>query len=302
MIIVDGLDECSSESTQCEIIRLIGEHARSSSALLWMVVSRPEWHIQEVLAQVDFSIHHVREKLTCNAADDAKDVYLVLVEGLAEIRHKYSWQFRSRQSGQSWPTENQVQRLAHSVSGLFVLCSTVLKFIGDEEIGDPELQLNLCLSFLGQKPATSALNPLHGLDLLYRHIMSRLSSPALAITKRIISFQIILDNVLWTNIPKPQTARDIFDFLCLGEAAFYKSLQKLHSVLDVPSPDLADSTPLVVFHKSFADFLEDSSRYAISLDQTHQEVAVLSRQWYNWGIQSQCKLECELYCVLAGFN
>lgn len=295
VIVLDGLDECEDEDAQCEIIELISEHIRRtrSSPFLWMVCSRPEWHLKQIFLRADFSVDCQHEELTCDAAVDAEDVYRVLKDGFQNIRKKYSWDIGGPEAEVPWPAEAQLQRLAYAVGGLFILASTILKFVGDDEFADPDTHLYICLSFLGNTRAPNARNPLHGLDLLYRQILSTVPLPILETAKRIIALSILYPLKQSSNAPN-LFALDIANFLCLDQAAFYRTLRKLHSVMEVPSPKGAHNRPVKAFHASFIDFLRDPKRsglFALDIDQIRYEFAVLSIRWYNRWIQSNCKIQ-----------
>jgi hypothetical protein len=49
LIVLDGLDECRGEEAQCELARLIGKPETAELPLLWMICSRPEWHLTRLL-------------------------------------------------------------------------------------------------------------------------------------------------------------------------------------------------------------------------------------------------------------
>lgn len=287
LIVLDGLDECDGEDVQCEFVSLISEYVRLTkpSPLLWIVCSRPEWHLKRVFSRPDFFVGCKREELTVDAALDRKDVYCILKDGFPEIRKKYLWDIHGTGADKPWPTEAQLQQLADKSGGLPILASTLLKFIGDPEIGDPEGRLKLCLSFLGNCHTPNAVNPLHGLDLLYRQIMSGIPSDTLPVTKRILTFCLLS--------PAYLAALTLANLLELDESTFYRALRKLHSVLEVPPSELAHKKPLKFIHASYGDFLRDPSRsgkFGIDEAQARCDIAVHLIRLYNRLIQSDCKL------------
>lgn len=290
VIIIDGLDECSDERAQCEIIRLVGEYVQRSRLisypLLWLISSRSEWHLKREFAYADPPIGCGREEMTCDAAEDANDVYRILKDGLQEIRDKTTWSLTQSQLRSQWPAESQLQRLSQKVGGLPILASTVLRFIGDSS-GSPDSLLEICLLCLEDAGDANKTNTLAVLDAFYRRIMKRVPQFILPTTKQIIAFLTISSRY------ETLYASDLAYFLQITKDTFYAALQHLHSVIDVPPSELGHEKPLKFFHKSFGDFLEDpvrSKSFALDMDQARFEFAKLSLRWYNHLLQEQCQL------------
>lgn len=297
LIIVDGLDECNDEAAQCELLALIAEHVRGGkpSPLLWMVCSRPEWHLKRAFSQSDFRVDCRREELSIHTTADKNDVYRVLKEGFEDIRKDFYWEIGGIDAKKQWPPETQLQQIARASGGLFILVCTILKFVGDKQYGDPDAQLHTCLSFLGNNHAPCLSNPLQSLDLIYLQILSGIPSHILPITKRILAFC-----VFYSSKPSVLCARDVANFLRLDQVTFHRALQRLHSVLDVPRSEAAHTASLKFFHASFSDFLQNPNRSrAFAIDQTRArcDIAVSCIQWYNQWIQSQCTLKSAPYIL-----
>lgn len=290
VIIIDGLDECSDERAQCEFIRLIAEYVRryhlSAFPVLWLVCSRPEWHLKRQFACADPPIDYDREEMTCNAAEDLRDVYHILKGGLQDIRHNTTWSLRPIQSGSQWPPESKLQRLSLRVGGLPVLASTVLRFIDDGSAA-PDALLDICLLYLEDMGDASKINPLEMLDAFYMRIMMRVPQSILFITKRIIAFRMV--SFSYQNL----SAFDAAYFLHIDKDTFYLALRSLHSVINVPPSELGYQEPFELFHKSFGDFLLDpirSKSFSLDLDEARFELAKLTLRWYNHFLQCQCEL------------
>ncbi|KAF9442292.1 kinase-like protein [Macrolepiota fuliginosa MF-IS2] len=66
VIIMDGLDECKGEIAQVELAELIHDYVRTvpNSPLVWIISSRPEPHIEDLLAQPDFKVACICEALS----------------------------------------------------------------------------------------------------------------------------------------------------------------------------------------------------------------------------------------------
>jgi hypothetical protein len=121
VVIIDGLDECSNEFSQRELIKLIGEYVESSKAgptlLLWLLCSRPEWHLKRTFGQAQPRVKFNRTEMTCDAAEDIADVYCILKAGLQEIHDT----FACGQLGSRWPTETRLQQLSRKIGGFLSL-------------------------------------------------------------------------------------------------------------------------------------------------------------------------------------
>ncbi|KXN92496.1 Cytokinesis protein sepH [Leucoagaricus sp. SymC.cos] len=296
VVIIDGLDECSCEETQRELIRLIGEYAERVQgippSLLWLVCSRPESHITRAFARVDVPIQYGRDELTCNAENDIADVYLILKDGLQKI-HDEATSYRSSQI--SWPAERKVQELSNRAGGLPVFASAILRFIHDKcrrGRGAPDSYLDACLMTLESVSDWSQVNPLDYLDKFYQNIMSRVPSDILPVTKQILGLHPFLLSRQWDKEIRA-TAFNVAQFLCLDEHTFYSALQDLHSVLDVPLPEAAHKEPLQVFHKSFMDFLKNPSRsgpFILDLASIQYDIGVLVVKWYNYFLRPNCSM------------
>ncbi|KAJ3564628.1 hypothetical protein NP233_g8173 [Leucocoprinus birnbaumii] len=304
VIVVDGLDECSDENAQCQIIRLIGTYVRKSASstastlsVLWFLSSRPEWHIKRTFAQADPPFQCGRELITCDAEQDAKDVYLILRDGLQKIRDQSSWSLSQIRSSPQWPSEAKLQRLARQVGGLPVLASTVLRFIGDGT-GAPDSQLDTCLLFLETTGDMIQANPLDALDALYRQIMTRVPQQILPITQFILSFYTLLPTfstfVYNRGMCRLERLSEVACFLNMEKDNFYSALQCLHSVIEVPPSESAHEASLRFFHKSFPDFLEDPLRsgpFSLNLDQARYKFAILSIRFNDHFLRNNCKLK-----------
>jgi hypothetical protein len=276
LVIIDGLDECDGEEEQCEILELIGEHVRTVKEfpLLWLVCSRSEWHLKSLLYHPDFRVACIHEELSVDDSEAQDDVYRFLSEGLDAIRLRY----RDRLPI-SWPPEAKVRQVANIASGLFALASTTLKFIGDRSISDPDGQLDACIEIItNPNNAPNASNLFRALDALYTRILSDIPKEHLPTTMRILGFSIFVRS-------HQLSAQIQANFLHLDQTTFYRSLQKLHSVLDVPEPEDAMTKPLAFYHASFGDFLRDLKRsgdFCLNESTVNVDLERCALQWYSY--------------------
>ncbi|KAJ3576547.1 hypothetical protein NP233_g360 [Leucocoprinus birnbaumii] len=304
VIIIDGLDECADERTQCEIIKLISEFVQkpkpSIFSLVWLVCSRPEWHLKRLFGYADPPIECDREEITCNAANDVSDVYCILRDGLQGVYNDTCWNLTSGASNSRWPTESKLQRLSSRVGGLPILASTVLRFIGDGS-ASPDSLLDMCLLCLEDLGDASKVNPLEILDGFYLRIMTRVSPTILSTTKQLLAFVVLFAShrsALSTTLPVFEAA----SFLCIDKDTVYLALRHLHSVVDIPPHEMGNERPLEFFHKSFGDFLRDpvrSKSFSLDLEEAQFELAVLCLRWYNDFLQQWCELPSKLFHLMS---
>ncbi|KAJ3563703.1 hypothetical protein NP233_g8772 [Leucocoprinus birnbaumii] len=278
LIIIDGLDECQGENAQIELIELISHYVETvQGPLLWMICSRPEWHFKrELLSRVDFHVACLREELNVDDPESQKDVFSFLRASFDRIRERY----RDR-LGPHWPSERDFQRIVMASSGHFAFSSTLTRFIGDKNQGDPERQLNICLDFLNGSTSGRS-NPFHALDMLYTQILSNIPIDNLPTTMRILGFCIFYPHYYLS-------AQSQANFLCLDRIAFRRALEHLHSVIDVPTASESLHKSIHFYHASFGEFLRQpdrSSSYALVPSMVHFDVASHSLKWNQRAIAS----------------
>ncbi|KAJ3570724.1 hypothetical protein NP233_g4216 [Leucocoprinus birnbaumii] len=285
IIILDGLDECSDRHMQTELIELITRvtptHHKSSShpkspSFLWLISTRPEPHIKDLVARRKPSV--MCGNLSLDDHQSVKDVRQVLVSGFRDIRERFSTMFGT----EAWPSEDQLERLSNVASGFFMAAFSILAFVGDAQRKDPKAQLAKCLEFFDCVPfhpniyLATVANPFHDLDTLYMLILADVESHSLPMTISVL--RLCADNGTNRSIHTPQR---IVDILGIGHAAFYDALQSLHSVLDVPSPDCFDTGYPRFYHSSFPDFLRDATRsgpFTISELQSAKQLHIVGKK------------------------
>jgi hypothetical protein len=242
--------------------------------LLWLICSRPEWHLQYMMSQVDFQVTCRREEISVDDEEGRLDVSRYLRSEFRNIRLKHSGSL-----DYDWPSEVQLLRIATAASGLFAFASTITRFVGDADAGDPSSQLQICMQALEGSNMPDVENPYLTLDLLYRHIFISIPSKILPTATRILGMSIHYPHA---NGPS-KSAQSQANFLRIGKAAFDHALKQLHSVLRIPSSLDAFDHPIQFYHASFGDFLRDPGRpgeFCLDEAATHYDVAVTSLSWH----------------------
>jgi hypothetical protein len=269
LIILDGIDECKGQRAQIDFIELIDTHVRAvpQFPLLWIISSRQQAHLKSLL----FRLHCEREDLRMDDEESRRDVECVLRDGFRRIREKYQTDFDTH-----WPPESDLHRIIEVSSGFFAFGSSIIDFVGDSQVNNPENQLKTCMKFLDRRGHVS---PLQALDLLYHQIISEIPPESLPITMRVLGISILYPHHI---LPAQAQA----NFFGLDRHEFIQSFRGLHSVLDVPSALDAHTYSIHFLHTSFADFLRDPERsrnFCIKPAQGHFDVALHALQWHTRG-------------------
>ncbi|KAJ3567718.1 hypothetical protein NP233_g6178 [Leucocoprinus birnbaumii] len=279
VMVLDGLDECEGEEVQCEIVDMIAEAIRLKKDLpiIWLITSRPEPHLKYVFSRTDFPVLCTREELAIDAAS-RQDVDLYIRHGFGVIRAKF-WDVTTS----SWPEEAQIVAVCRAAYGLFIFAATLLKYVGDSTDANPVARLDNILSFLNRTPNGSAKSPLEALDLLYVQILNEIADDILPTTKRILSYYIQIPKLSWVDV-QPSSAQALCNFLDIDQTTFYRSLRKLHSVVEIPAPEDASEIQLRFFHASFEEYLLDpqrSQKFFIDQGIATHEIAKSCLDWYR---------------------
>lgn len=261
LVILDGLDECDGRDAQREFIQLISHHAQLGAKLplLWMICSRPEWHLTQMLSDAVLGIGCCRDELVIDSQEAQDDVHFFL-------RHRFDI-IRRRLAGMStgqWPVDSHVQQLSRTASGFFSFALAILEFIEDKKHGTPMSQLEISLKAIGLSPIPGA-NPLRTLDRIYKQILDDVPRPSLPNLIRILCLRI-----RW---PGPTLSVHIMlDILDLDQVTFYVALEEMHSVLRIPIPEHADKDGIHFYHTSFKTFLTDETRsgaFSLARNKSH---------------------------------
>ncbi|KAJ3573997.1 hypothetical protein NP233_g2076 [Leucocoprinus birnbaumii] len=252
LILLDGLDECSSEASQRELITLISRFVLNNpvAPLIWIIASRPEFHIQRAFSDPKIQNSHQRLAVPLNTTQACLDVERYLRDKFDDIRLTYADCFSP--TTQQWPPESDFLQIVSRACGLFIFASTIVRFIEDENVGNPVSQLRLVMRAIQTVPSIDPENsPLAALDSLYAEIISSLPPHYLPIVKGLLSLALVRYAPFGVAC----------NWLGLTQADSYSALRKLQSVLSIPSPKAVSCDAHVgLFHTSFLDYLLSPSR------------------------------------------
>jgi hypothetical protein len=274
-VILDGLDECEGELAQREVLNMITDGIRTNPdlPLRWLIFSRPEAHLKNAFSQ---NSECGREELLIDA--ECRDsVGKYVKDQLLEVKATYN-----DITPADWPSSATLQVLLNAVSGLFVLASTCVSYIGDPQKADPDSQLDALLKFMFRLQGAVSTNPLVTLDLLYLQILQNIPPQDFKTTSRILTFLSVQNQTIADY--RLGSAQALSNFLRLDQRTFYKAMRGLHSLMWIPALEEADRFWPCFHHASFLDFLFDpnrSGKFAISLHQASVDILMSIVYWYD---------------------
>ncbi|KAJ3570551.1 hypothetical protein NP233_g4337 [Leucocoprinus birnbaumii] len=272
LIVLDGLDECHGLKGQLELVEMISEVNQLSLPFLWLVCSRPEPHLVYIFSK---AIECDRHQLVIDA-DMRQDVEKFLRDGFRKMQIELLGMV-----DESWPPAKLFKQIVDIADGLFVLATAILGYIGNSSYATPNQRLLDFLAFMEHAHRLATDNPLEALDLLYSRILMDVPTSVMPATRRILHHCLYEMDIADFEVP---TAQVLANLLCLDQHEFYNALRSLHSVLEIPSPDNAISSPLHMYHASFKDYLCSPSRagkFFISEEEAMTEFAKSKFHWYD---------------------
>ena len=244
-IVVDALDECVDHKPTSAFLSVLGRSIRYLPSVKFFITGRPEPWIRsgfrlpllEPFTKV-FLLHEV------DLSSVDKDIRLYLQEKLGAVAKRSDCNV-----SYPWPSDGDLTALTEKSSGLFIFASTLARFI-ESNHHEPVERLKLILN-----PSDSTFHEGRaGIDLLYTqvllHAFSDVNEAAVfGNLRRVLGAMILAFN--------PLSRVQIAEILGVNASFVATTLRHLHSVLLIPQGDLEE---IRVFHKSFPDFLQDSTR------------------------------------------
>ncbi|KAJ2927713.1 hypothetical protein H1R20_g9383, partial [Candolleomyces eurysporus] len=165
-ILIDGLDECTDEQRQAELLVTIDDCLIQNDALPFRVflTSRPEWAIRsalEVTGHLYEKAYHIQ---LSDQYDASGDIRRVLWRRLRDIGRRSG---DTRAQSPSWPSKEEIETLVVNASGQFIYAATVIKFVSERR-SSPVDRLRIVITWTPKDRA----QPFAALDLLYTNILS----------------------------------------------------------------------------------------------------------------------------------
>ena len=252
LIMLDALDECQGieERRLQEILTCLCDHAyRTASRIRILLTSRPEHYLRRELAPrpqvVEYDLHQ----------DDGTaqgDIARFLGARLPLIPRELGI------SVEDWPQEEDARMLSEKSGRLFIFAKTALRFIGDDQVSDPQRQMN---TLLGMDKGT--INPYSPLDLLYRQVLENALSRERVPDDIFLRFRRVVGCII--------LSQDALPVSVIARLADYSVNEVMATLLRLKSVILCSSPPGTVsqqdsellphaYHPSFPDYLVDSRR------------------------------------------
>jgi len=246
LIIIDGLDECRTTSSQTHILNVVSTAVKNLDIpLCFLITSRPEHHIREAFND---QTHGIGLRSFSVALDDTyqpdRDIEVFLLSTFDAIKRKHP---SRAHLPTNWPSLEDIQCLVKKSSGQFIFASTVAKYLDSHRHWPPD---RLEIIFGQSNPRNET--PFAELDNLYRLILSSVADVAK------------LKDLLMILVLRPFANR-ITQMTIIEDYLFYRPgemdmiLTDLHSIISVPPPG-DEFSELRFFHASLSDFLLDRSR------------------------------------------
>ncbi|KAJ2932666.1 hypothetical protein H1R20_g4440, partial [Candolleomyces eurysporus] len=257
-ILIDGLDECTDEQRQAEVLSTIHECLIKNENMPFriFIASRPEWAIRSALEQAGYLhqvAYHIRLSDDYNAFSD---IERVLWRRLREIGRKSS---DPRARSPEWPSKEIIEAVCKAASGQFIYAATVIKFVSDIR-SSPVDRLQIVLTWTPDKDQRA--KPFASLDYLYTNILSRAKEEYEASNTDghdfllLIRVYQLMHRGRWGTCPE---LSELAEFLDLEANAHERLLWDLRSLITTVTPR-RHLLRLHFYHKSFHDFLDKERR------------------------------------------
>ncbi|KAK1225372.1 hypothetical protein PQX77_011691 [Marasmius sp. AFHP31] len=280
IIIIDGLDECTDESTQLRILSTIrsATHENPHFPLRFLICSRPEiWIRQAFDAHTPDQLFKIELHKSFRSSEDVKKYY----------RHNFheiitNSQYSHIRFPNPWPSEEDLEALVDHSSSQFVHAATVVKYIKDK-FEHPIEQLRIIIKNL--PPRRLGTSPYQQLDALYDFILS--ANPDQEGVLRILAAFLVLADLPPSLSNSVQSPAFIELVLGLPTGQVPLTLRAMHSILDIRGSEKG----LRVHHTSFTDYLVDQARSGcFHIDKKTQKYDI-ARQW----LQNLCTSKVRTY-------
>ncbi|KAF9558759.1 hypothetical protein CPC08DRAFT_709330 [Agrocybe pediades] len=235
LIIIDGLDECSSIDSQRDLLYTLQEATSTTNLIRFLVCSRPESHLNSAfgLSRMTPILHNIFLDDDDYAA--SKDIRLYLEDRFKQIKEEHVFK---NALPDLWPASEMVDTLVDKSSGQFIYAATVVRYV-ESPRHRPDQRLNAIFKL---RPPFKDL-PFTELDALYRLIISKAEDPPTVLD--ILAFPVLYEEF---------EVKVIEAILQLEQGSVEVMLADLHSIITI-------SFGAVEFlHKSLADFLSEPQR------------------------------------------
>ncbi|KAF5325544.1 hypothetical protein D9619_009851 [Psilocybe cf. subviscida] len=183
IVLIDGLDECTGDAAQRDVLDLLEQFWRQTHhRIRILVASRPLSPIQAFFSRA--SIRRITRTIALdNKYEPDEDIRRFILSEFGKIREEHP---ARRGLPSNWPTDSNVTTLVRRASGQFIYASVVMKYIADHgRHPHNSLQTIISLKTSGNE------RPYQQLDALYTEILSSIEPQNLAYVQDIIGCLLI---------------------------------------------------------------------------------------------------------------
>ncbi|KAK3613683.1 hypothetical protein LTR56_027737 [Elasticomyces elasticus] len=266
---IDALDECDKDA---DVELVINQLSRlkdiPSGHVRILITSRPELPIRLRFAAMRPDLHHDVRLEQIPEMDTVHDITLYFNHQLNAVRSQTLVLYGRQVLQEDWPGVDVVRTLVQMSTPLFIFAATVGRLLLDPD-ENPQANLEMILNH--SVDATE-------LDRTYLPVLERLlfGKSSNAQDRIVQRFNETVGPIVLLANPLPITA--LSRLLVMSEEDIYHGLQRLHSVLQIPT-QIDGSQPIRTLHQSFRDFLLDSAncnktRFWIDEVQTYRKLAI----------------------------
>ncbi|KAF4974216.1 hypothetical protein FZEAL_8854 [Fusarium zealandicum] len=287
IVVVDALDECLVAKEAEELLGTLSAlQALHQVQLRLLVTSRPERHIHRGFGKLEQDLYHstVIDKVQPSEEGGTEnDISIYLRHAIARIAEENVVE-------KDGISDVDISRLSQKSDGLFIYAATLCRFLDTEDFfyqSARETRLRQIFDDVGE-----ADTPQQKIDEIYLKVLSFPEFSKSPIKARIMETTgRILGSIAVLMVPV--SVASLCRLLQLPRSELDESLERLHSVVDVPQDE---KTPLSLVHASFRDFILDPERsklldFRLVESEMHQQVLERCLEIMSQGLrQDMCGL------------
>ena len=254
LIIIDGLDECSHQDVQLDLLRVIaGAISRLYFPFRILIASRPESYIMHAM-NYDPTLLHIKDRVHRIDLDRDEavhqDIRKFLIKGFRHIRLTHPLREHLHPS---WPPQDVIDLLVEKSSTQFIFAATILKYIQSLK-HRPDKRLSVILGIIA---IPAADRPYAQIDGLYGHIVAGVPEDDRDMVWRIFGILLLAREHDFRNSRIRTSPSELERILELEPGQVNLVMDPLLSIISLPQ-NRNDS--IYFHHASIADYLLDESR------------------------------------------
>ena len=264
LIVIDALDECDDQDAE-RLLSLFLQEIHKVPNLKIFFTTRPEHHIRGILLR-----HKSHQQYRLHEIENS------IVEG--DVRSYLSHQLSSQAVEAAlpelypppWtPSPSELNTLVNAAGKLFIIASTIIKFLLDDKRYNPKAQMRDLMQVITVDKTGVPFNTLDG---VYTHILS-VAIPSNSSPDILSRFHSVIGTIVLLRDPLP--LRPLAVLLHTDPNDVKGALVHLQSIIFLSG---REDTPRI-YHKSFPDFITDvkrcshDPRFHVSVGMQHACIA-----------------------------